>query len=355
MRESLNSKQPLGAPATHRDGAPRVAIIGCGAIAESFYLPALSRFPEVLRKLVLVDSHEARAKKLASDIGTTNYLCDYRQAIGQVDAAIVAVPPHLHSRIALDFLASGAHVLCEKPLAQSVDDAAEMVRQAGEYGVTLSVNNTRRLFPASIKVKELLADGTIGNPTSVEYTEGKEFSWPTISGFYFNSGASTRGVLLDKGSHVLDLICWWLGGKPSIVSSENDSFGGCEAVASVKFRYGDCSGEARFSWLGKLPNRYVIKGELGTIEGDIYEWDAVTVVSQSGKAKRIRLKSEEKLYSDFGARLVANLVDVVKTGARPMVPASDVLPSIEWIDECYAQASRFDMPWCETLEVLSER
>ncbi|MBI4787668.1 MAG: Gfo/Idh/MocA family oxidoreductase [Chloroflexi bacterium] len=328
--------------------APRIAVIGCGAIAEMFYLPALARFPAVIQTLVLVDSNPKRLQELGERFNVGQRVQYYDEIAERVDGAIVALPHQLHYRVSMDFLGRGAHVLCEKPLAESASQAQEMIAQSERAGVTLAVNNTRRLFPAYSKVKELIAQGEVGEPVALRYVDGERFNWPTASGFYFKG--RKRGVLFDRGAHGLDAICWWLGGKPNLVKSENDSFGGVEGVASVEFERGKCRGQAHFNWLNKLENRYCVVGESGAIESGIEDWWALKVKSKSGKAKLIRLTAPEKTYNDFATRLVANFIDVVEGRAQPLVPARAVLDSLEFIDECYQRATRYWMPWYDNWE-----
>jgi predicted dehydrogenase len=338
-------------PVTSVKDRPRIAIIGCGAVAEMLYLPALARYPSVLNNLILVDRDRERAQELAMEFDVKRFLVDYRDVLSEgVDGVIVATPSHLHYSMAMDFLANGVHVLCEKPLAESADQAREMVEQAHKTGAAILANYQRRLYASYLKVKELLADGTLGEPLSIEYFEGEEFRWPTASGFYFDTKVSSRGVLLDRGAHVLDLICWWLGGKPKLVSSQNDSFGGREAVALVRFEHKRCVGEVKLSLLGKFPCVFRVKCEAGTVEGDVYDFQSI-VLTKSGRKKRLRLKSREKYYTDFGYTMVTNFLDVMSKGEEPRVSGADVLDSVEWIDECYEAASRFDMPWYEIAEI----
>ncbi|MFX0195380.1 MAG: NAD-dependent epimerase/dehydratase family protein [Candidatus Hodarchaeota archaeon] len=329
--------------------APRIAIVGCGAIAELYYLPAISKSPSVLKNLVLVDTNEARLKELASKFNIRNYKNDYREILNEVAGVIVAVPPCLHYRISMDFLEKGVHVLCEKPLTESSFEAKEMVAQARKSGVTISVNNTRRLFHSYSKTKELISDGTIGNIISIKFIDGETFQWPTVSGFYFNR-TSKKGVLLDRGCHGLDTICWWLGGKPKVISCENDSFGGVEGVTLAKFEYKGCLVEVKLSWLTQLQNTYTIVGELGMIEGGIEEWNSVTISYKSGKKEKIKVKSKERHYNDFGDKIVANFLDVVSKGATPLIPANEIIPSIELLEECYRSAKSLRMPWHEILK-----
>jgi len=327
-------------------------MVGCGAIAERYHLPALAKNRSVSENLVLVDMNEARLHELASKFSIRNYVCDYHEVLNEVDGAIIAVPHHLHFPISMDFLRQGAHVLCEKPLAESSVEAKEMVAQAEKSGVTISVNNTRRLFPAYSKVKELISEGAIGDLISIKYIDGEIFSWPTASGFYFTKAMPT-GVLLDRGVHSLDTICWWLDGKPTVVSSENDSFGGVEGVALLNLLHDRCTIEVRLSWLTKLENIYTVVGELGKIEGGIEEWDTVTIKYYSGKTIKAKLDAKEKVYNDFGDKMVTHFINVVSTGAKPIVSAGEVISSIELIEECYRKARRLHLPWYETLEGLN--
>lgn len=324
--------------------APRIALIGCGAIADVYHLPALAKHQDVLNQLVLVDTSEARLSELSRKFGVRETVQDYRTLLKEVDGVIIAVPHHLHHRITMEFLAEGVPVLCEKPLAELPSEAYEMVELSQKTGTPLAVNHTRRLFPAYIQIKEILQRNVLGKLKSIQYVDGNPFTWPSASGFYFKK-ASPTGVLLDRGVHSLDLLCWWLGAKPTLISSENDSFGGFEGTSLVKLQHQDCAIEVKLSWLTRLRNRYSIVGELGKIEGGIEEWDAVTIQYNNGKTAKSSFRTPERDYSDFGGRMIANFIDVIQNGAAPTVPAAEVIPSIELIDECYKKVKRFEMPW----------
>jgi predicted dehydrogenase len=336
-------------------GSPRIAIIGCGAIAELFYLPALAEYPSVLENSVLVDPNEERVKQLAKAFSAGNYLLDHRDVLSAgIHGVIIATPTYSHYPIAMDFLAKGIHILCEKPLAETADKARDMVEQAQETGATILTNYQRRLYASYIKVKDLLTDGALGEPLSIQYLEGEKYKWPTVSGSRFNTKVSSRGVLLDRGAHVLDLFCWWLDEKPELISSQNDSFGGREALAHVQFKHKRCVGEVRLSLLGKLPCVFKVKCERGTVEGDIYDFQSV-IVTKHRKKKRLKLRTKEKQYTDFGHTMVTNFLDIISKGEQPLVSGADVLNSARFIDECYEAASRFNMPWYDVLEMHDDR
>ena len=352
----LRTKSETAEPAKSVKGSPKIAIIGCGAVAEIFYLPALAKHPSVLENLILVDRNEERVQQLSEKFNTKNYLLDHRDVLNRkVDGVIIAAPTHLHHPIAMDFLAEGVHILCEKPLAVTADQATEMVKKARETGAVILTNYHRRLYASYIKVKELLADRVLGEPLLFHYSEGQKYSWPIVSGARFNTKLYSRGVLLDRGAHVLDVACWWLGEKPKLTLSQNDSFGGCEAVAHIKFEHKRCEGEIKLSLLGKLPCVYRVECEQGIIEGDIYDSQKIVLTNRSGQKKKLKLKSKEKCFTDFGNTILANFLDVISTWGKPLISGSDVLDSVEWIDECYEAASRFNMPWYEIPEIYNGR
>jgi len=331
---------------------PKISLIGCGAIAERYYLPSLSRHPSVLENLILVDHDRKRAQSLATQFKVMNYLVDYREVLEEVDGVIIALPIELHYPISMEFLSRGVHVLCEKPLAESADKARDMIEQAQKTGAFLSVNYFQRLIPSFAKVKQLLADNSFGEPLVIKYFVGELFDWPTVSGYYFKSKTSARGVLRDRGAHVMDHICWWLDGKPNLVSCQNDSFGGSDAVVHVHFEHNCCLGEVKLSLLSKFPCRFIVKCEQGSIEGDVYDYQNVILTSASGRKKRFKLKSGSKF--NIGYQIVTNFINVINKNEKPLVSGNDVLDSIQFIDECYEAASRFDMPWYEVLKAGSD-
>jgi len=270
--------------------------------------------------------------------------------VDRIDGAVVAVPARLHHPVSLACLNHGVAVLCEKPLCEDAPLARELVEAAERADVALAVNQTRRLFPANRQIQQLLAAGALGRLTRIVYEMGEPFEWPAVSDSYFGAKGSGKGVLLDTGANIVDLVCWWLGGKPWLTRYRDDSFGGTEAVAAVELEHQGCRASIRLSWLTKLPNAYRIEGECGSIEGEVYDWASFIQRSPDGKARRVRTQDRPKGFEEFGHRLIDNFVDVLTTGAAPIVSGRDVLPSIEIIDACYASRERFDLPWLDASE-----
>ncbi len=327
-----------------------IAVIGCGAIFERFYLPALEKRSDLLSSLILVDTNAARAEAVRTRLGAAASATDYREVMTRVSGAIVATPHHLHTPLTLEFVERGVHVLCEKPLSRTAAEVDQVVAAAAANRVHVLVNQTRRLFPSSQEVRRRIADGAIGELREIDYVLGEPFGWPAETNTYFGAAAGGRGVLFDTGAHVVDLICWFLGGEPEIVSYEDDSRGGTEAVAEVRLRLGEVSARIRLSWLSKLRNTYRITGTRGSLEGRVYEASSFTHRDERGKTRSIKTDGPRG-SSSFADRLLANFVGVLEGREQPIVSAGDVRPAISVIDACYARRSTMHEPWYDAAGV----
>lgn len=324
--------------------APRLAVIGCGAIAERFHAPALAKQPALLPGLVLVDPDAGRAQSLSSACGGGSVATDLASVTGTIDGAIVTAPHALHHRIITQLLQAGVPVLSEKPLAGTFAEASELVVLAEQRGVPLAVNNTRRLYPSHRRVRELVEAGSLGALRRVTFEDGAKFDWPLASPSLFGAASGGRGILLDIGAHVVDLLCWWLGATPEVAQYGDDSRGGTEAYVELGLSFSRVPATVRLSWLDNLRNTFSLEGERATVSGAIYDWNNLTV-RENGRSTVLKLPGAIDAYPKFAEELLRNFCDVVSAGARPLVTGADVLPSLATIDACYARRTRLEMPW----------
>lgn len=331
----------------------KIALIGCGAVANEYYVPALKRHPKLCKHLFLIDKNKNNAQKIADQLGSTFVYEDYHQVIDRIDAAILAVPHQLHYNIGRELLGNKIHVLCEKPLAEFPAQAVEMVNIAKENGVHLLTNNTRRAFPSFAKIKEMVDNAEIGELQSINYFEAGKFGWESSTGFYIDPKISNKGVLLDLGAHVLDIISWLVDGKLQLQKYEDDSFGGPESVVSIVAKKDNIKIKVKLNRLLDLDNYFLIKGSKATISGSAFDWKKITVKYENGESKTIRLKAKAKTYPDFVIEILNNFIEVIINNAKPICRGEDVLDSISLINECYENRQRFFMPWNDRLEVFN--
>jgi predicted dehydrogenase len=198
----------------------RWALIGCGDIAEKCTAPAINTDPNSELHAVVRRDRE-KVKDFAARHESKKYYCSIAEAVRdpEVDALYLATPVAIHKEHTLMGCEAGKHVLCEKPMAVNAQECAEMVRAAQTNGVTLGVSYYRRLNPKIIRAKQLLDQGVIGKPVVVRIDlRGWYDPAPTDpKRWRVHKSESGGGVLLDVGSHRLDLLVHFFG-LPELVA-----------------------------------------------------------------------------------------------------------------------------------------
>jgi predicted dehydrogenase len=159
-----------------------------------------------------------------------------------VDAVLVCTPPHTHRDLAVSALAAGKHVLVEKPMAPRPEDCAVMLDAAASAGRRLAVGFNLRYWPATAEARRRIADGALGEITHVRgyhgHAGGDELKNPWLT----DPAVTGGGSLMDNGSHILDLVCHFLG-EPVEAKGYADNrvwkFPGCEDNGFVLMRTAD--------------------------------------------------------------------------------------------------------------------
>jgi len=137
----------------------RAALIGCGNIGAGGHLPAYAHIPEA--ELVAVcDAVEELAHAAAERSGATVYT-DYRRLLEQEDIEMVDIclPTYLHAQAVIAAMEAGKHVLCEKPMAHTLEAADAMIEAAQTNGVKLMIGQVRRFDHRYTSIKEQLDAG----------------------------------------------------------------------------------------------------------------------------------------------------------------------------------------------------
>jgi predicted dehydrogenase len=327
----------------------KFAVVGCGAIAEAYFLPVLTKRHDLCSKLWIIDSNPARLRAMSNQFGIDAAASSLDQVLDDIEVAVIATPHDTHFQLGKCLIAAGKHVFCEKPLTTRLDEAEELVTAAERANVVLMTNNWRRNCPAFREMKRIIETGCLGRPVAASWIEGRKFAWPTKSGFYFTqrsrSGMPPPGVLLDTGSHVVDLLCWWLGSDPEIVECRTDSFGGPEARATLVLDFAGVKARTDLSYYQKLTNTYRIQFELGCITGVSGEEHRFILGRPGTRPRIVRLPRGRIALLGYANKMMTNFVEAIAGANQPLVTGRDVLPSIKVISEAYRRAQSFDAPW----------
>jgi Predicted dehydrogenases and related proteins len=195
-----------------------IGIIGCGKITQVRHIPEYEAHPDVIIR-GFYDMDEERTKELAEKYNCKAYAShEELLADTQIDAVSVCVANHAHAPITIEALKAGKHVLCEKPMAITLEDCEEMVAVAKENNRYLMIGQNQRLAKAHQKAKELIRQGIIGEVLTFRTTFGHSGpeKWSIDSGkdvWFFDKSKAVMGAMADLGIHKTDVIQYIIGQK----------------------------------------------------------------------------------------------------------------------------------------------
>ena len=317
----------------------RIGLIGAGAIAQT-YGQAFCRSASA-QLVGIADVRTDAAEALAEKMGCPAFASyDEMLADTECEAAIVCTPPVTHPEICCELLDRSVHVLCEKPLAIGPEEARAMVAAAERSCATLTMASKFRYARDVVEAKAIVASGLIGEIILFEnaFTSRVEMKcrWnsdPTISG---------GGVLIDNGTHSVDIMRYFLGPLVEIQVVEGRRVQNIAVEDTVRVFVRSAAGvmgSIDLSWsLNKeLPYYLSVYGSAGTLHVGWKEskfrrgGDADWTVFGNGYDKVQAFKSQ-----------LENFVRSIGGLEAPLITLSDALASVEVIHAAY------DAMWRET-------
>jgi len=196
-----------------------IGIVGAGKAGGNFAL-ALQGLAEQARIVGFCTAHGDTAREAARRFEAPLGTDKLGQLLGRpdVDAVIVASPDRFHCEQVIAAAGAGKHVLCEKPMCRSVDEAERMIAACGEAGVILMVGFTDRFNHPCLEAKRRIDAGEIGKPRMILARRCHPRS--VVRGRRWLNDRETGGVLNYAGTHNIDLICWYMGAAPQRVHGE---------------------------------------------------------------------------------------------------------------------------------------
>jgi predicted dehydrogenase len=215
----------------------KVGIIGCGFIAGFKHLPNLAKI-EGVKVVAFCDILLERAQELAAKYGDKNALIteDFKKVMEQddIDVIHVCTPNNSHSEISVAALESRKHVMCEKPMAKTSEQAKVMLDAAKRTGKLLTIGYQNRFREDSLFLKSLCDKGELG-----EIYLGKAFATrrrgvPTW-GVFMDKEKQGGGPLIDLGTHALDLTLWMMNNyePETVLGSTFNKIGKMGSAANI--------------------------------------------------------------------------------------------------------------------------
>ena len=194
----------------------RVGMLGCGKIAQVRHIPEYADNANV-ELYAFYNPTVKRAEDMAAKYGGKVYAtAEELIADPNIDAVSVCAANYAHAELTIKALKAGKHVLCEKPMAVTIEECEEMVKAAKESGKYLMIAHNQRLAKAHACAKQLIDEGLIGKIVSFRTTfgHGGPETWsinPGKNTWFFDKSKAAMGVMADLGVHKTDLIHFLTG------------------------------------------------------------------------------------------------------------------------------------------------
>lgn len=331
-------------------------VIGCGGIADRRTIPE-GIIPAPSAELVAVqDIAEERVGEVAEKYGVTGYTeVDDLLADDSVDAVYIATPTHVHHEQTVAAAQAGKHVLCEKPLALTVEECEKSIEVCKQAGVKLGTNFMMRFHSCHQKIKEIIEAGDLGTPVlgRAELT-----CWyPPIEGAFRQiQSCGGGGALIDMGNHCIDLLEFFFGPVERVscmtehlvqdYETEDTAVvilhfkSGAVGMVDTLFNVPDAAARNMLEVYGSQGS-LVTQGTIGqessgiieaVLEGDVGGYDAQQ--ARDAGAKQIIEPDVVNMYE----AIVEGFCKAIENDTRPPVSGEDGLWSHRVIDACYESA-----------------
>lgn len=199
----------------------KIGVIGAGSISEA-HLNGYKANPEV-EIFAICDLNEERAAKTAKKYGATHVYTDYKELLANPDIHAVSVCTwnNTHAPISKAAVHAGKHVLVEKPLCRTVEEAMDLQEAVFASGKVLQVGFVRRYDPNAQMLREFVINGEVGEIYYAKASIIRRFGNP--GGWFSDIERSGGGPLIDIGVHIIDL-CWYMMGRPKVKSVSGNSY-----------------------------------------------------------------------------------------------------------------------------------
>jgi len=314
--------------------SPKVkfGLVGAGGIAQS-YLQAFAACD--VAELVAVADLRPEAAQAMAETAKCQSFSSHQAMLADVelDAAIICTPPTSHPHICMDFLERQVHVLCEKPLSVDLPSALAMHEAAQRAGVILTMASKFRYVEDMIKAKSILASGILGEIVLFEnaFTARVDMS----SRWNANPVVSGGGVLIDNGTHSVDIMRYFLGALAEIQVVEGKRIQGLPVEDTIRIFVKSTSGvmgNIDLSWsINKELDYYLrIYGSQGTISVGWKE----SKYRQASSPEWIQFGTGYNKVQAFRSQ-IENFSNAIRGEEQLLITAEDGIASVEAIEAAY--------------------
>ncbi len=352
----------------------KIVVLGCGAILEQGHRKPLEHVAKTLDCHVagLVDVNPKRLAQAGKWFPKAEHFASAEACFAKlkdVSLTIVISPPPMHAANIEVAVTAGSHILCEKPLAGSVEDAERIIELVRRHKKVLTVGMTRRYHSCFVEARKRIQDGALGSDITFIHREGGLYRWPVASAAPFRRDTSGGGVLLDKGVHVLDTLEYLFGTGDVESSFDDGSDVSVEANSVVHVSLARAKGHVQLSWDMNLCNGLHISGSEGQYWIPLGPLNTIFSRRKADQPwERLTTRAEWPLdlqpansrmgcpngYDDCFLYQLIKAIRAIKLSEKPAVTGEEALSTLRLIKAGYELAKPLRKPWLSKEESKAE-
>ena len=303
----------------------------------------------------IADVDSGRAQRLAEPVGNAQVFDDYREMVASslVDAVDICLPHHLHRDAIVAAAAAGKHILCEKPLCLTVEEADAVTGAVAAAGITLMCAHNQLFLPPVATAREMIRAGKLGKVYIARTTDS--FFAPAVDatalGWRARRATSGGGELIDTGYHPTYLLLHLVDSEPTrvaaMLSQHRLQFMEAEDSAQVLVEFADGTvGNIVTSWAyepGGSTEKFSVVGEAGSLWSD----KRSLYFKPRGGDQILVMQTEAE--PDTFALEIADFIACLREGRRPLNNEVDGVNVLKVILAAYASADRREIVEIEDL------
>ena len=323
-----------------------IGVIGCGKIAQVRHIPEYAA-NENCTLTAFFSPNAKRAEDMAAKYGGKVYAsAEELFADPEIDAVSICAANYAHAELSIKALEAGKHVLCEKPMAVTIEDCEAMLAAAEKAGKRLMIGQNQRLAKAHLCAKELLEQGEIGKVVSFRssFGHGGPETWSISPGkdtWFFDKKRAAMGAMADLGIHKTDLLRFLLGQDVVRTTARlctldkrgpNDELIGVDDNAFCIYEMsGGAFGTMTASWTyyGAEDNSTVLYGTEGIMR--IYDDPAhsIVVIKADGSRKFYDVEQIQTNDNQTASGVIDEFVAAVSEERPSILDAADVINTMK--------------------------
>ena len=313
----------------------KLAIIGCGAVTQNFYIPALKALK--VKPLYFIDKNIDSAKKCAKKFSGSIAAHSYEDIIENFEHAIITVPNALHYPISIELMNHQKNLLIEKPIGITANESKEINLLTKKNNLSIVCGNMRRQLRIASFVKKIIMQKTLGEIISFKCREGGIFNWPIQSENFWDKKNSGGGVLLDTGSHTIEQILFYFG-FPNKIKYYDNSIDNIESDCYLELEFEKFQGSLQLSRTLGLDSKMYIKFSNGDIIFDLVG-NKLDIECSSELKKLIGLENfnqKNQSYDELIAQQINEWYKYIEGNkSANVVTTEDAHNVMKFIDYCY--------------------